>query len=369
MRIYAIPLVPGPTTVPAEVRAAYQEDYGSADLEPEYYELYAETQDMLRAILGTRNAMVIMTGEAMVVLWGALKSTLRPGDRVVAVATGVFGYGIAEMARSVGAEVEVVGFDFDEAADPQRVEEAIRRVRPKMVTMVHCETPSGTLNPVAEVGDLVARYDVPLFYVDAVSSAAGVPLQVDAWHIDLCLVGTQKCLSALPDLGIVAVSERAWRIVQEVGYVGYDALAPFRAALEERWFPYTPSWHAMAALNIACRRVLRGGLENVFRRHAEVAAYCRDRLKAMGLRLFPRREEWSSPTVTAVYVPEGLPWPELDRRLRERGMAVGGSLGPLAGRVFRIGHMGAQADRDLVGRGMDVLEEVLREAGVGSPRR
>ena len=362
MRTYAIPLVPGPTTVPAEIRAAYQEDYGSADLEPEYYELYAETQEQLRAILGTRNAVVIMTGEAMVVLWGALKSVLRPGDRVVAVATGVFGYGIADMARRIGAEVEVVGFAHDEAADPARVEEAIRRVRPKMVTMVHCETPSGILNPVAKVGALVDRYDVPLFYVDAVSSAAGVPLRVDEWRIDLCLVGTQKCLSALPDLGIVTVSERAWEIVREVDYAGYDALGPFRTALEDRWFPYTPSWHALAALNVACWRVLGEGLENVFRRHEEVAAYCRERLKAMGLRLFPRREEWSSPTVTAVYVPEDLPWPELDRRLRARGMGVGGSLGPLAGKVFRIGHMGAQADPELVRRGMDVLEEALAEA-------
>ncbi|WP_376792554.1 pyridoxal-phosphate-dependent aminotransferase family protein [Thermoflexus sp.] len=360
MRTYLIPLVPGPTTVPAEIRAAYQEDYGSADLEPEYYELYAETQEMLRTILGTRNSVVMMTGEAMVALWGALKSTLRPGDRVVAVATGVFGYGIADMARSLGAAVEVVGFDYDEAADPQRVEEAIRRVRPKLVTMVHCETPSGTLNPVAEVGGLVAHYEVPLFYVDAVSSAAGVPLRVDEWHIDLCLVGTQKCLSALPDLGIVTVSERAWEIVREVGYVGYDALAPFRTALEDRWFPYTPSWHAMAALNVACRRVLQEGLENVFRRHAEVAAYCRERLKAMGIELFPRREEWCSPTVTAAKVPQSLSWPELDRRLRERGMVVGGSLGPLAGKVFRIGHMGAQADMALVRRGMDILEEALR---------
>lgn len=360
MRTYRIPLVPGPTTVPAEIRAVYQEDYGSADLEPEYYELYAETQEMLRTILGTRNAIAIMSGEAMVVLWGALKSTLRPGDRVVAVATGVFGYGIADMARSLGAIVEVVGFGHDEAADPEQVEEAIRRVRPKMVTMVHCETPSGILNPVAEVGELVARYEVPLFYVDAVSSAAGVPLKADEWHIDLCLVGTQKCLSALPDLGIVAVSERAWEIIREVGYVGYDALGPFRTALEDRWFPYTPNWHALAALNAACRRVLREGLENVFRRHAEVAAYCRERLKAMGLSLFPRREEWSSPTVTAVRVPERLGWPELDRRLRARGMAVGGGLGPLAGKVFRIGHMGAQADPDLVRQGMDLLEEALR---------
>ncbi len=125
--------------------------------------------------------------------------------------------------------------------------------RPKMVTAVHCETPSGTLNPVAAIGSLVKAHDVPLFYVDAVSSAGGAPLDVDDWRIDLCLVGTQKCLSALPDLGIVAVSERAWQAVAEVGYQGYDALAPWRTALADRWLPYTPSWQAMAALNVGLR--------------------------------------------------------------------------------------------------------------------
>lgn len=102
---------------------------------------------------------------------------------------GLFGYGIGDMARALDAEVEAVGFDYD--ADPAKVEEAIVRFRPKMVTMVHCETPAGTLNPVGGVGQLVAKHDVPLFYVDAVSSAAGAPLQTDEWHVDLCLVGTQ----------------------------------------------------------------------------------------------------------------------------------------------------------------------------------
>jgi aspartate aminotransferase-like enzyme len=116
-------------------------DYGSADLEPEFLKLYKDTQTQLQQIMGTDNQIALMSGEGMVALWGALKSTVQPGDKVLAIATGVFGYGIGDMARAVGADVETVGFEYDEAAtDLDRVEEAIRRFRPKMVTLVHCET-------------------------------------------------------------------------------------------------------------------------------------------------------------------------------------------------------------------------------------
>lgn len=363
MLTYEVPLVPGPTRVPEPVRQAYLTDYGSADLEPEYIQLYTDVQEQLRAILKTQNQMAIMTGEGMIALWGALKSCLQPGDRVLAVSTGVFGHGIGEMAAGIGAEVRWVEFGYDELIDPAAVEDIIQRFQPKMVTAVHCETPSGTLNPIGELGELMRAHDVPLYYVDTVASAAGAPVLVDEWGIDLCLIGTQKALSAFPDLAAVAVSERAWDIIAEVDYAGYDALLPYQDALEKEWFPYTPSWASLAALHEACSLVLNEGLEQVYARHAEVAAHCHDRAQRMGLSLYPVDEAACSPTVTALKVPEGLEWEKLDRRLRERGMAVGGSLGPLSSRVFRIGHMGAQADLELVERGMDILAEVLNESG------
>jgi aspartate aminotransferase-like enzyme len=365
MQTYEIPLVPGPTAVCQEVLAAYQVDYGSADLEQEFLKLYAETQAKLQRIMSTNNQIALMSGEGMVALWGALKSTVQPGDKVLAVATGVFGYGIGDMARAVGAEVETVGFDYDQAAtDLERVEDAIRRFRPKMVTLVHCETPSGIMNPAAEVGALVRVHDVPLYYVDAVASMGGTPVQADEWRIDLCLGGTQKVFSSLPDLGIVAVSESAWEVIQEVDYHGYDALAPFHTALADAYFPYTPNWHAVAGLHSACGLLLDEGLEAVFARHNEAAAYCRQRVTGMGLFLFPRDPATSAPTVTAVKVPEKVSWDQLDATLRRRRMVVGGSYGPLAGKVFRVGHMGCQADMDLLTRGMDTLAEVVQELGL-----
>jgi aspartate aminotransferase-like enzyme len=156
------------------------------------------------------------------------------------------------------------------------------------------------------------------------------------------------------------VSERAWAAVAETGYTGYDALAPWRTALADKYFPYTHNWQALAGLQVSLRMLLDEGLDHVYARHARVAAYCRERLRAMNVRLFPISDEFSSPTVTAAYVPEGWTWAALDQALRAHGMAVGGNYGKLAGKVFRIGHMGSQAEMGLVERGMDVLEGVLR---------
>lgn len=360
MRTYRVPMVPGPVSVPREVLNAYVEDYASSDLEGEFFELYGHVEEQLKEIMATRNRVAIMTGEGMLALWGALKSCLKPGDRVLAVSTGLFGSGIGDMARSVGATVETVEFDWNTAADPDRVEEAIVRFKPRMVTAVHCETPSGTINPVGALGEAVARNDVPLFYVDAVSGIGGAPFRTDEWRVDLCLLGSQKCLSAPSAFSMVAVSPRAFDAMREVGYQGYDALLPFESALEKSYFPYTPYWHGVAALEVACRLILEEGLANVISRHQRVAAVCRRGLRELGLKLYPKSEEYSSPTVTAVKVPEGIGWEEFDRRLRASGVGVGGNYGPLAGKVFRLGHMGTQAREDLVQQTLEAIEEALK---------
>jgi aspartate aminotransferase-like enzyme len=358
METYEIGLVPGPVSVPPELRAPYQRDYGSPDLEEDFFTLYRACEASLGRILATRNRVVIQSGEGMLALWGALKSILRPGDRILAVANGVFGYGIADMARQLGMAVEVVGCGYDDVPAPDKVREAAKRLRPRLVTAVHCETPSGTLAELAPLGTICAEMDA-LFYVDFVSSGGGVEIRVDDWHIDLGLLGSQKVLSLPPDLAMVTVSERAWEAVKDVGYVGYDALAPWRSGVADRYLPYTHNWRAVAALELASNRLFDEGLQAVFKRHRDVAALCRGRLRAMGVELYPKSEAICSPTVTAARIPPGWTWPDLDLALRARGMVVGGSYGPLAGKVFRIGHMGSQADGEFVGRGMDLLQEIL----------
>jgi aspartate aminotransferase-like enzyme len=279
---------------------------------------------------------------------------------VLSIGTGVFGDGIGDMAAQVGAEVRKISISYDRTlSDLDEVAAAVSDFGPKMITAVHCETPSGTLNPMAKLGELKQQMGVPLFYVDAVASIGGAPVLTDAWHIDLCLGGSQKCLSSLPDLSFLAVSDAAWKIIEEVGYVGYDALAPFREAPANRFFPYTPSWHGIAGLQAGAELILHEGLENCFARHEKVAHQCRSGLVKMGLELFPANEAVASPTVTAAKVPGGLSWEEFDGKLRAEGLAVGGSYGPMAGKVFRMGHMGSQADAGLVEQALGVIGKVV----------
>lgn len=358
MQTYPIPLIPGPVSVPQAVREAYLTDYGSPDLEGDFFELYAACEGQLQEILATQSDVTIHSGEGMLALWAALKSVLRSGDRVLAVANGLFGYGIGEMAAQLGAVVETVAFGYDDIPDPERVRAVARRFQPKLITAVHCETPSGTLTPLAELGAISREVDA-LFYVDFVASGGGVPVLVDEWQIDLGLLGSQKVLSLLPTLSMVTVSTRAWEAVSEVGYVGYDALAPWQSGPSRRYLPYTHNWHGLAALHAGCQLLLDEGLAAVYARHESVAVYCRQRLAEMGIALFPQREDIASPTVTAAHIPEGWTWPDFDGAMRARGMAVGGNYGPLAGKVFRIGHMGNQARVELVEKGMDVLVKIL----------
>ena len=358
MNSYTIPLVPGPVAIPPQVLDAYNANYGSPDLEDSFFQLYARCELGLQSMLGTSNSVTIQSGEAMLVLWGALKSVLKPGDRVLAVGTGLFGYGFADMARQVGAEVEVVGFEYDQIADPQKVREAAHRFRPHLVSMVHCETPSGTLNPLHEIGTICREVDA-LYYVDFVASAGGTAVGVDTANIDLGLLGSQKVLSLMPDLAIVSVSQRAWEACRRVAYTGYDALQPWQSAVVDQYMPYTHNWQAVAGLEASLTLLQNEGLETVYQRHNEVAAYCRQRLQAMNIELFPADEAFSAPTVTAAHIPSGWAWEKLDRALREHKMVVGGNYGKLAGKVFRVGHMGNQARIELVQKGMDTLESIL----------
>ena len=360
MKIYRIPMVPGPVSVSREVLEAGLENFGSADLEKDYVELYKATEKSLRKIMRTKNSIVIQTGEGMLALWGALKSSLLPGDRVLVLSTGLFGYGMGGMAESIGCEVRTVGFGFDETfTDFAVIEKAIEEFRPKMITMVQNETPSGTLNPVAEIGALKEKYGVPLLYVDAVSGIGGSVVKTDDWHIDFCLGASQKCLSAPASMAFLSVSEKAWEIIEEVGYAGYDALWPFRSAVKYAYFPYTPYWQGTAQLYKACELLLEEGLNKAILRHEKVAEYCRRRAREMGLRLFPAPDAVPSPTVTALYVPENKSWKNFDAALRAQGLVVGGNYGCLAGEVFRIGHMGTQADIKLVEEAMDIIGNTL----------
>lgn len=358
-----IPMIPGPTTVHPDVLAAMGKDYGSGQVEPDFLALYDSVGRSMASLMGTKNEVVLMTGEGMLALWAGLKSCLKAGDSVLCVSTGVFGEGMGDMAASMGCRVETVSLPFSstigDADSLERIAAAIRRCRPVMITAVHCETPSGTLNPLEALGKLKKDHDVPLLFVDAVASLGGVPVMADACNIDLLLAGSQKCLSAPPSMSIIGVSPAAWQIMGEVKYEGYDSLLPFRTVQQDGRCPYTPYWHGMAALRVALDLIEREGVEAVYARHERVARQCREGLHRLGIALFPDQDAVSSPTVTAAKIPAGREWQEWRQSLRAKGLIVGGSFGPMAGKVFRLGHMGMQADAGLMDKALISLKEAL----------
>jgi aspartate aminotransferase-like enzyme len=359
----SIPMVPGPVTLHPDVAAALARDYGSGQIEPDFLPFYAETADAFRTLMDTRHDVVFMTGEGMLALWAGLKSCLRSGDTVLSVGTGVFGDGMADMAASFGCKTVRLSFPYDSTIGNgdslARIEQAIRETQPVMITAVHCETPSGTLNPLADLGELKARLGVPLFFVDAVASLGGAAVAMDAWNIDLLLAGSQKCLSAPPSMSILGLSPAAWERMKAVKYAGYDAILPFRTIFRDGRCPYTPNWHGIAALQAGAKALLDEGLEKAFARHAIVAERCREGLTRLGIKLFPKPDAVNAPTVTAAYIPEAFTWPEWRKALRNRGLVVAGSFGPMADKVFRLGHMGTQANVTLMNQALDAIRDAL----------
>ncbi len=361
----SLPFYPGPVTVHPEIAKAMYQDFAPPRFGMEYTELYIDLANKIQKICKTNNEVIFPTGEAMVGLWGALKSCLKPGDSIVTVGTGVFGDGFADMAESIGCKVEKISLPYNSTITPESlvlVDEAIKRSNPVMITAVHCETPSGTLNPLEELGKLKKDRKVPLFVVDAVASMGGAFIDADKWNCDILLGGSQKCFSCPPYMGIMAVSETAWDFAEKVNYLGYDSILPFHNATKNPMkFPYTPCWVGIKGLHKSAQLLEQEGLENVFKRHEDVATVCRNGLKELGIALWTPANAVNSPTCTAALIPEGFDFQSWKMALAKKGMYIAGSFGPMDGKVFRIGHMGTQAYLDSIKKGLKVIEEVLNE--------
>ncbi len=357
-----ISMIPGPVAVPDFVSKALAHDHGFARPEEEFLPLYQTTSKLLAKCMGTNNEVAIMTGEGMLALWAGLKSTLKAGDRVLAIATGIFGEGIGQMAAGLGCNVRTLSYPFNTTiCDLQNIEDAIASFKPHMITAVHCETPSGTLNPLDGIAALKKKYSVPLLYVDAVSSLGGAPVCMDDWQIDLLLGASQKCFSAPPNLCFLGISPAAWDVITSINYQGYDALLPWKGVNLSGSFPYTPYWSGVAALHQAVQSLLDEGLENAFARHEAVAQICRKGLQNLDITLWPDPKAIASPTVTTAHIPQNFTWDTWQKTLRKQGLTIGCGLGPLAGKVFRLGHMGSQADPLLMQKTIEIIKKALHK--------
>ncbi|PHQ37971.1 aminotransferase class V [Halorubrum persicum] len=357
-------MTPGPTAVPAPVRDAMSRELINPDVDPEFHRIYDRLTDRLATVYGvdtdgpagesTRD-VVVPGGEGILGLEAAIASLVEPGTEVLCLSNGLYGDGFADFVADYGGEATLVSTDYDDSLPLAELESVLDDHSFDVATMVHCETPTGTLNDLEPALDLLAEADGEILtVVDAVSSLGGV--RVPTERIDVCLGASQKCFSAPPGLTTAAISDRAWAAMEErEPHSLYTNFLPWRDT--DEGFPYTHLTTEVVALDAALGLWLDEGLDAVRERHRAAAARCRERGAELGLAPYSDPER-SSPTVTAFAVPGRAQ--ELQTRLREEhDVLLATGLAYLADDILRIGHMGHNARVERVDEVMDALEDVL----------
>ncbi len=357
---------PGPTEIPHRILLAMAKKATNPDLDPEFFSRYDEARAYLAKMLGTiKENVVIWVGEAMSGLEAAVANTVRQGDKVAVLSNGIFGDSFADLVSSYGGVPVIYRVNYSKVLDPDGVRRFLRgdAKDAEVVTMVHCETPSGTLNSLREVAEVV-KGEGRLLIVDSVSAIGGVEVNV-GWGVDILIGGSQKVLNLPSGLTILALSSDAWARVEKVGYRGfYLNIRLWRDVVEKMEFPYTHSEPLVNALLESLKMIFEEGLENVYARHRSVSRGVVRAVEAMGLRLVPEEESYSSPTVTAFYTPEGLSDVKVREYALRYGVMLAGSWGYLKGRVLRIGHMGYTASVNHMLNAVVALAKALRDLGL-----
>jgi serine---pyruvate transaminase len=330
---------PGPTPVPPEVLAATAAPV-LHHRGPDFKALLAETLDRLALVCRTRNDVLLFTASGVGAFESAVANLLSPGDRVLAVSQGEFGERWQAVAAAYGADVAPLVYEWGETPRAEDVEAALADTPADVVFVVHSETSTGVVCDLQAIAAAVKTTGAALV-VDAVSSLGAVPLETDAWGIDVVVSASQKALMTPPGLALATVSAAAWKRAERSTSARYFFdWRRYRAALEAGSTPFTPAVATVAGLHAALGMILEEGLENAFARHAALGRACREGAKAMGLELFSPDEERSA-VVTAILTPEDANAKELVRALRDQhGITVAGGHGDLATRLFRIGHIG-----------------------------
>lgn len=356
----------GPGAVSSEVLAAL----GSPILyhyDPVFLDRFRAAEERVgRIFQTTSHEIILMQGEAVLGLEAAARAVVSPGMACLNLVSGVFGKGFGYWLKAIGAELHELEVGYDDAIDPATVSDYLdAHPEIRVVSVVHSETPSGTLNPIRELGP-IARAHGAVTIVDVVSSFGGLDLEAEAWQLDLLVAGPQKCLGGPPGMSLLAISDQAWAAIDRNPAAPRDS---FLSILDWRhqWhgegrFPYTPSVADLHGVLAAADALIDEGLAAARARHARIAAAAWAGVEAMGLRPWPVRQEIAAACVTAITVPDGL----ADRVVRDHARALYGvqiSAGQGAGNLVRLGHMGATARPMLMIAGLAAIGRSLIDLG------
>ncbi|GAB4338644.1 MAG: alanine--glyoxylate aminotransferase family protein [Dehalococcoidia bacterium] len=330
---------------------------------PEFGQILRRVTDGLNWVFGTSSDVLSFTTSGTGGLEAAVVNVLSPGDRVLSVSIGSFGDRLANIAETYGAEVLRYAVEWGDVADPAEIGRRLDAdASLKAVLVTHNETSTGVTNPLEEIAREVRQRD-RLIIVDAISSLSSVPCPVERWDLDVVVSGSQKGWMVPPGLAFMYMSERAWQAhaTAKMPRFYFDATRA-KDSLARLQNPWTPAESIYFAMDTALEMMRAEGLEGIYTRHEAIARYTRERIKAMGLKLFPSDERYASNTVTAVLWPDGLDGSAISRRAREEfGVVFGGGQGKLQGKIFRVGHLGYVKQED-VAQALDVLERLLEEA-------
>ena len=324
----------------------------------------AEVKDLLRYTFRTKNEFTIpISGTGTAGMETAIANFVEPGDRVLTAINGFFGDRLADMASRYGAQVERLERPWGEIFTPEDFDAALKDGGYKLVTLVHGETSTGTVQThVDEIADVVHRHGA-LLVLDTVASLGGVPIEVDDWGVDICYSGSQKCLSAPPGLAPFTANARSMEVFKQRQslvtnwYLDITGLSKYW--LEPHAYHHTGPINMFYALREALRLVIEEGIENRWTRHRSIAEGLWAGLETLGL---PPRvpEAYRMPSLTTPQLPDGLEEAAIrSKLLKEYNLEIAGGFGPLAGQIWRIGLMGFSARRENVTLLLAALKEIL----------
>src|SRR6266849_1007810 len=362
-------LGPGPSPVDDRVLAAMAAPV-LGHLDPLFLRCMVDVQALLRYVFETENRVTIpisATGSAG--MEAALVNLIEPGDEVVVCINGVFGTRMRDIIERAGGKPVVVEAKWGEAIDPREIEVALASCRPRALALVHAETSTGVLQDLTGLSKMAHRRDA-LLIVDAVTSLGGHSVAVDRQGIDICYSGTQKCIGAPPGLSPITFNEQALdrirsrRTKVQSWYLDITLVEHYWG--DDRTYHHTAPISMNYALREALRLIHEEGLEARWRRHELNHRALVAGIEAMGMRMAvaPAQRLWS---LNAVSVPDGVDDARVRARLLEENIEIGGGLGPLKGRIWRIGLMGSGSTRENVLLVLDALQRALNAEGFSCP--
>jgi alanine-glyoxylate transaminase/serine-glyoxylate transaminase/serine-pyruvate transaminase len=355
---------PGPSCVHPDVYKALS-CYTLGHLDPHFIKIMDQIQVLLQKLMNTENRITIpVSGTGSAGMETCFVNLIEPQDKVLILINGVFGKRMQEVATRLRANVDAIEFEWGTPIDPEVVKTKLQSSSYSLIAMVHAETSTGVRNPVAEISQIVKDTE-SLFLVDAVTSLGGMEVKVDEWGIDAIYSGSQKCLSIPPGLAPVSFSKRAFTKIKNRKtsvpnwYLDMSLVGEYWQKDHKRTYHHTAPINMLYALYQSLLLFFEEGAEKTFARHTASHEKLKVGLEELGLKMYVD-ENYRLPMLNAITIPEGIDEAEIRKKLRQdHKIEIGGGLGPLAGKIWRIGLMGHTAKPENVDRLLSALKKVL----------